>query len=90
MAQQAEVESIREARRNLAAIVDRAEHDGQPTVITRNGREVAAVIPFEQLAEYRILEEREVVRILAERRAADNGTRYTLDDVMAETLARPE
>jgi hypothetical protein len=33
---------------------------------------------------------REVLRIINERRATDDGTRYTLEEIMAETLARPE
>ena len=90
MSQPARSESIREAREHLATIVDRAERDGEPTVITRRGREVAAVVSMDLLREYRILEEQEVLRIIAERRAADDGTRYTLEELMAETLARTE
>jgi prevent-host-death family protein len=90
MSQAVPNESIRDARQRLAEIVDRAEHEGNPTVITRHGREVAAVVPIEFLREYRVLEESEVLRILNERRAADDGTRYTLEEIMAETLARPE
>jgi prevent-host-death family protein len=90
MSQPVPNESIRDARQHLAEIVDRAEHEGNPTVITRHGREVAAVVPIEFLREYRILEEREVLRIINERRATDDGTRYTLEELMAETLARPE
>lgn len=88
--QPARNESIRDARQHLAEIVDRAEHDGAPTVITRHGREVAAIVPIEVLREYRILEEREVLRHINERRATDDGTRYSLEEIMAETLARPE
>ncbi|MFJ8433119.1 type II toxin-antitoxin system Phd/YefM family antitoxin [Kitasatospora sp. NPDC094019] len=78
--------SIREARERLADVVDRAERD-EPTVITRRGREVAAVVPIELLREYRQWEERELMRLIEERR--DEPT-YSLDEVMAETLARPE
>ncbi|MGW4898374.1 type II toxin-antitoxin system Phd/YefM family antitoxin [Kitasatospora sp. NPDC004240] len=78
--------SIREARERLADVVDRAERD-EPTVITRRGREVAAVVPIELLREYRQWEERELLRLIEERR--DEPT-YSLDEVMAETLARPE
>nr|BEK69656.1 hypothetical protein KPHV_68830 [Kitasatospora purpeofusca] len=78
--------SIREAREHLADVVDRAERD-EPTVITRRGREVAAVVPIELLREYRRWEERELMRLIEERR--DEPT-YSLDEVMAETLARPE
>jgi prevent-host-death family protein len=90
MSQPIPTESIRDARQHLAEIVDRAEHEGNPTVISRHGRQVAAVVPIEFLREYRILEEREVLRIINERRADDDGTRYTLEEIMAETLARPE
>ncbi|MFE6749457.1 type II toxin-antitoxin system Phd/YefM family antitoxin [Kitasatospora purpeofusca] len=78
--------SIREAREHLADVVDRAERD-EPTVITRRGREVAAVVPIELLREYRQWEERELVRLIEERREEPT---YSLDEVMAETLARPE
>ncbi|MFF2042107.1 type II toxin-antitoxin system Phd/YefM family antitoxin [Kitasatospora sp. NPDC058170] len=78
--------SIREARERFADVVDRAERD-EPTVITRRGREVAAVVPIELLREYRQWEERELVRLIEERR--DEPT-YSLDEVMRETLARPE
>ncbi len=87
---QPQVESVREARDHFATIIDRAERDGEPTIITRRDREVAAVVPMDLLREYRLLEEREVVRLIAERRATDDGTRYSLEDVMAETLAREE
>ena len=90
MSQAVPNESIRDARQHLAEIVDRAEHEGNPTVITRHGREVAAIVPIEFLREYRILEEREVLRIINERRATDDGTRYSLEEIMTETLARPE
>jgi prevent-host-death family protein len=90
MGQPVPSESIREAREHLATIVDRAERDGEATIITRRDREVAAIVPIELLREFRILEEREVIRLLAERRAADDGTRYTLEEMMAETLERDE
>lgn len=67
-------------------MVDRAERD-EPTVITRRGREVAAVVPIALLREYRQWEELELVRLVEERR--DEPT-YSLEEVMRETLARPE
>jgi prevent-host-death family protein len=80
-------ESIREAREHLASLVDRAERDGEPTIITRRGREVAAVVSIDLLREYRILEEQAILRMVAERR--DEPT-VSMDEVLAETLARPE
>jgi prevent-host-death family protein len=80
-------ESIREAREHLATIVDRADRDGEPTIITRRGREVAAVVSIELLREYRILEEQAVLRMIAERH--DEPT-VSMEEVLAETLARAE
>jgi prevent-host-death family protein len=87
MGQPSQSESIRAARIHLTTIVDRAERDGEPTVITRRDREVAAVVPIELLREYRILEEREILRMISERR--DEPT-VSMEEVLAETLARGE
>jgi prevent-host-death family protein len=38
--------SVRDARAHLADVITRAQ-DGSPTVITRNGQAVAAVVPIE-------------------------------------------
>jgi len=38
--------SVRDARARFAEVIDRAEA-GTPTVVTRNGRAVAAVVPME-------------------------------------------
>jgi prevent-host-death family protein len=38
---------LREAKANLSAVVDEAIN-GQPTVITRHGRKVAVVMPWEE------------------------------------------
>jgi prevent-host-death family protein len=61
--------SAREARANFATIIDRAE-GGIPTVITRNGKPIAALVPIE---DFNTLEEavdeymaREARRVLAE------------------------
>jgi prevent-host-death family protein len=38
------------ARRNFADIVNKVIYRREPTVITKNGRQVAAVVPYEALA----------------------------------------
>lgn len=38
--------SVRDARAHLAEVITRAQ-DGTPTIITRNGQAVAAVVPIE-------------------------------------------
>src|SRR5689334_11315409 len=89
--------SIREARARLADVVDQADRD-QPTVITRRGRPVAAVVPVQILRRYLELEEREINRVVDERMAERAGGTpeglpdgaVPLEDVMRETLSRAE
>lgn len=76
--------SVRDVRENLAEVVERAAHD-ELTIITRRGREVAAVVPIEMVREYRQWEEERVLRIINDRRvAAEPG--ISMDQVMAEVL----
>lgn len=76
--------SVREARANLARLLDHAA-EGEPTVITRGGAAVAAIVPIE---EYNALEEaadellaRKALRTLAEE---GDAPRATLADVLAD------
>jgi prevent-host-death family protein len=76
--------SVRDARAHLARLLDQAE-EGEPTVITRGGSPVAAIVPIE---EYNALEEaadellaRRAVRTLAEEGEAP---RATMADVLAD------
>ena len=80
--------SIRDLRNTLADVIDRAVRADEPTVITRRGREVAAVVSIETLREWERWEEEHIVALLDERMAASDGTGATLAEVMAETLAR--
>lgn len=79
--------SIRELRARLAEVVERADRDDQPTVITRRGKPVAAVVSIEILRQYQEWEERELNRIIDER-LADPRPSVPIEDVIAETLAR--
>jgi prevent-host-death family protein len=42
-------ESIRDARQHLVELVYRAEYEGKTIVLTRHGREIAAIVPIEFL-----------------------------------------
>jgi len=75
--------SVRDARAHFADVITRAQH-GTPTVITRNGQPVAAVIPIE---DFDALEEavdryfaREADRDLAENPDAPT---YSMSEVIA-------
>jgi prevent-host-death family protein len=75
--------SVRDARAHFAEVVSRAE-GGTPTVITRNGRAVAAVVPIE---DYNALEDA-IDRYFAQqadRDLADNpdAPAYSMSEVVA-------
>ena len=75
--------SVRDARAHLAEVITRAQ-DGTPTIITRNGQAVAAVVPIE---DFNALEDaidryfaREADRDLAENPDAPT---YSMSEVVA-------
>ncbi|MBO4257268.1 type II toxin-antitoxin system Phd/YefM family antitoxin [Streptomyces griseorubiginosus] len=80
-------ESIRDVRAHLAEVVARADRDDQPTIITRRGKEVAAVVSIDVLRKYQQWDEREINRIIEER-MANASPGIPIEDVMRETLAR--
>ncbi|MFF5016939.1 type II toxin-antitoxin system Phd/YefM family antitoxin [Streptomyces sp. NPDC001165] len=81
--------SMREARANLARLLDQAE-EGEPTVITRGGTPVAAIVPIE---EYNALEKAadEVLARKALRTLQEEGDapRASLADVLADIFGPP-
>jgi prevent-host-death family protein len=79
--------SVREARAHFADVVDQASD--QPTILTKRGREVAAVISIDALRHYEQLEEAEIHRMIDERMAG-RAPGIPIEDVMAETLARDD
>jgi prevent-host-death family protein len=83
------IESIRDVRAHLAEVVERADHEDVPTVITRRGKQVAAVVSIEVLRKYQLWEEREINRIIDER-MANPAAGVPMEEVMRETLARSE
>jgi prevent-host-death family protein len=82
-------ESVRDVRNHLADVVDRADRDDQPTVITRRGKPVAAVVPIDVLRKYQEWEEREINRVVDERMSR-RSLGIPIEDVIQETLARSE
>jgi len=89
MTQPLPVESIRDVRAHLAEVVERADRDDIPTVITRRGNEVAAVVSIDVLRKYLMWEEREINRII-DQRMASSAPGIPIEDIMRETLARSE
>jgi prevent-host-death family protein len=75
--------TISEARDHLGAIVSRAEHAHERTVLTRHGRPVAAVISLEDLRELEAAED--AADVVAARAAlASSEPRVPHRDVLAE------
>ncbi|MGP4112133.1 type II toxin-antitoxin system Phd/YefM family antitoxin [Streptomyces sp. 4N509B] len=89
MTQQLSTASVRDVRAHLADVVERADRDDEPTVITRRGKPVAAVVSIEVLRRYQEWEEREINRIVDER-MANRSAGIPLEDVLRETLERSE
>ena len=72
--------SVRDARAHFAEVVSRAE-GGTPTVITRNGRAIAVVVPIE---DYNALED------AIDRYFAKQADRDLADNPDAPTYSMPE
>ncbi|WP_051096443.1 type II toxin-antitoxin system prevent-host-death family antitoxin [Streptomyces sulphureus] len=77
--------SVREARAHLAERINQAEA-GTPTVITRNGAAVAAVVP---IADFEALEEAADLMLAQEAEAvlAEGGPTVTMPELLAELFA---
>lgn len=81
--------TVREARAHLADHINRAE-EGTPTVITRNGEPVAAVVP---IADFNALEEAADVVLAREAEAvlAQGGPTVTMAELLADLFTeRPD
>ncbi|WP_340560926.1 type II toxin-antitoxin system Phd/YefM family antitoxin [Streptomyces sp. GSL17-111] len=74
--------TVREARAHLAEHINQAA-DGTPTVITRNGTPVAAVVP---IADFEALEEAADVMLAREAEAvlAEGGPTVTMAELLAD------
>ncbi|GAA5079668.1 type II toxin-antitoxin system Phd/YefM family antitoxin [Streptomyces similanensis] len=74
--------TVREARAHLADHINRAE-EGTPTVITRNGEPVAAVVP---IADFNALEEAADVLLAREAEAilAKGGPTVSMAELLAD------
>jgi prevent-host-death family protein len=74
------VSSTQDARKNFSEIVSKAAFGNEATIITRSGKNVAAVISFEDYEFYQQLEDK-LDGELATARLAKNNKRYSHDEV---------
>ena len=75
--------AISEARRQLAAIVDRVQHQNETYIVERHGRPAAALVPVKVLETWR--HEREAL-FRAIREMQDANADADPDEVMREVL----
>ena len=80
-------EPIRVVRSHLSDVINRVRTE--PTIVTRHGKRVAAIVSVDLLERFEELEELELSRIIDER-MADPRPGIPLEEVMRETMARDE
>ncbi|GAB3706196.1 hypothetical protein GCM10027592_39440 [Spirosoma flavus] len=76
------VSSTQDARKNFSEIISKAAFGKEATIITRSGKNVAAVISFEDYEFYQQLEDK-LDGELATTRLAQNNKRYSPEEVKA-------
>ena len=75
--------TAQDARKNLSEIISKAAFANEATVITRSGKNVAAVISYDDYERFRELED-QYDGELATKRLAAGGKRYSLEEIEAE------
>lgn len=75
---------LRQLRDDLGSIVNETSYTGKRTVITRNGKDVAAIISIEDLELIEQLEEQEDVAAFDEAIRNDDGQRTLWDEFCAQ------
>ena len=78
-----EIISTRDLRLRLSDVLGRASHGHERIGITRNGKLTAVVIGVEDLEALEAFEDAQDLAAYREAKAADDGTRVSLQDVRA-------
>ena len=76
--------SLGQLRGNLGDTVNRVAFADERVFITRNGKKVAAIVSIEDVELLDELEMRADVEALRQARAEDDGTRISLEELLAE------
>lgn len=77
------VSTAQDARKNFSEIISKATFANEPTIITRSGKSVAAVISFDDYEFFRELEDK-LDGELATARLKKKGKRLSLEEVEAK------
>lgn len=72
--------ALAELRANIGDTINRAAYAGERVVVTRNGKPAAALISAEDLAYFEELENAADAAALNAARAADDGTRVSIEE----------
>ena len=76
--------SSREFRATLSDVIGRVAYGGERVAVTRNGKVAAVLISKQDLETLERLEMRADVEAYREARAADDGTRVSLEELESE------
>ena len=76
--------AVADLRRGISDEIARAVYKGERTIITKHGKPAAALISAEDLEYFERLEDMADVRAYDEAKANDDGSRFTMDDILAE------
>lgn len=76
--------AVAELRSEMSSEIARALHKGERTLITKNGKAAAALISAADLAYFEHLEDLADVRAYDEAKEKDDGSRFTIEDILAE------
>lgn len=79
--------STRELRSQLSEVLSRAMYAGERIGVTRNGKLTAVVVGVDDLEALEAFEMAEDVAAYRQAKAADDGTRVTLDELRADLTA---
>lgn len=75
--------SLVSLRNSLGEVVSRANFAHERTLVSKNGKTVAAVVPIEDLERLEAFEDRADLEALREARCEDDGARISWEDFKA-------
>lgn len=83
----ADAVSLSDARNGLSDLVNRARFGGERVQLSSRGKPVAVLLSVEDFEALEALEDAADVRAYDEAKAADDGERFTMDDVKRDLEA---
>ncbi|MFT3661957.1 MAG: type II toxin-antitoxin system prevent-host-death family antitoxin [Gordonia sp. (in: high G+C Gram-positive bacteria)] len=76
--------AVADLRTGISDEIARTFYRGERTIITKHGKPAAALISAADLEYFEHLEDAADVRAYDEAKAADDGSRFTMDDILTD------